>query len=153
MKKEIYNQENWIITEYTDNTFNNEYLIEIYCPKCNMQDLFNILHLETGYKKEYIYLWINTHPQTIKQLIETATNKLIENAHYFLVDEIKDIPELLQANQVWHENYFDLTEEIAKRFVEENKKIMRVEDIYQLKKEDELLRNFVLKYIQEKVKQ
>ena len=76
----------------------------------------------------------------------------MENAHYFLVDEIKDIPELLQANQVWHESYFDLTEEIAKRFVEENKE-MKVEDIYQLKKEDTILRSFVLKYIKEKAKQ
>ena len=152
MKKEIYNQENWTITEYTDNTYNNEYLIEIYCPECNMQELFNILHLETGYKKEYLYLWINAHSQTVEQLKKTATNKLMENAHYFLVDEIKDIPELLQANQVWHESYFDLTVDIAKRFVEQNKE-MRVEDIYQLKKEDELLRSFVLKYIQEKAKQ
>lgn len=152
MKKEIYNQGNWIITEYTDNTFNNEYLIEIYCPKCNMQDLFNILHLEAGYKKEYLYLWIDTQSKTVKQLKEIATNKLRKNAHYFLVDEIKDIPELLQANQAWHESYFDLTVEIAKRFVEENKEI-KVEDIYQLKKEDQILISFVLKYIQEKAKQ
>ena len=152
MKKEIYNQGNWTITEYTDNTYNNESLIETYYPKCNMQDLFNVLHLEAGYKKEYLYLWINAHSQTVKQLKEIVTNKLMENAHYFIVDEIKDIPELLQANQVWHESYFDLTVEIAKRFVEENKE-MRVEDIYQLKKEDDVLKEFVLKYIQEKAKQ
>ena len=152
MKKEIYNHENWRIYEYPDKIGLSEYLVELHCPNCNEPELFYRLNIEATYRINYIYMWISTDITSPKQLKGIMSSILLEYAHYFLLTEIEQIPELQQANQKWHKDYFELTERIAKKFVEKNKE-MKVEDIYQLKKEDPTLKSFVLKYIKEKAKQ
>lgn len=69
-------------------------------------------------------------PEELKEIISPI---LLEYAHYFPLTEIEQIPELQQANQKWHKDYFKLTEKIAKKFVEENKEI-KVEDNINSKK-------------------